>query len=156
MKKEVERKFLVRSDEWRPLAVQSKKIRQAYLDFCPRLTVRVRREDDKGFLTLKSASEDGGLTRHEWEKEIDPAEADLLIDRMSRGHVIEKTRYLVPWEGKIIEVDEFRSPRPGLVVAEIEFDSPEEARDFNALPPWLGREVTGDPVYRNVYMAQHG
>jgi len=156
MKKEIEQKFLVRSDEYKLLAKEKLYIRQAYLDFCPSLTIRVRIKDDKGFLTLKNKSKDGGLSRDEWEREIPVAEAQELMDKMAKGHVVEKWRYSVPWNGKIIEVDEFLSPRKGLVLAEIEWDSLDEARQNHALPSWIGEEVTGRPEYYNAYMAQYG
>ena len=156
MKKEIEQKFLVRSDEYKLLAKEKLYIRQAYLDFCPSLTVRVRIKDGKGFLTLKNKSKDGGLSRDEWEREIPVAEAEELINKMAKGYVVEKWRYRVPWNGKIIEVDEFLSPRKALVLAEIEWDSLDEARQKHDLPAWLGEEVTGRPEYYNAYMAQYG
>jgi len=155
MKREIERKFLVKGKEYRRLATDKSRIRQAYLDFCPDLTVRVRQKDDKAFLTLKSKSRDGGLSRWEWEKEISLAEADQLMQKMAKGHVVDKIRYYVPWHGKIIEVDEFLSPRQGLVMAEIEWESEEEMKNF-PLPDWLGEEVTGRREYYNSYMAQYG
>jgi len=156
MKREIERKYLVRSDDYRRMAVSQHRIRQGYLDFCPDLTVRVRIKDNQAFLTLKTASRDGGLSRDEWEKEISLAEAEALLERMAKGRVVEKIRYIVPWNGRLIEVDEFISPRPGLVLAEIEWESDEEARGNHDLPSWMGEEVTGDRRYYNSFMARYG
>ena len=63
---------------------------------------------------------------------------------LCRDGIIDKTRHMVPYEGKIFEVDEFHGENSGLVVAEIELGSEDEA--FSR-PPWLGKEVTGDRRY---------
>ena len=65
---------------------------------------------------------------------------------------VEKLRYLVEYEGKRWEVDEFIGVHAGLVIAEIELSSADE---FFALPPWLGKEVSGDFHYSNSYLAEH-
>jgi CYTH domain-containing protein len=59
---------------------------------------------------------------------------------------IDKTRYLVDYKGHTFEVDEFYGDNEGLVVAEIELNDKEE--DFE-LPPFIGKEVTGDSKYYN-------
>ena len=63
-----------------------------------------------------------------------------------RRAVIDKQRYIVPYSGKVWEVDEFSSPDAGLVVAEVELTSVDEEFD---IPPFIGEEVTGDPRYYN-------
>jgi adenylate cyclase len=109
-------------------------------------------KNGKGILTIKGASKDGGLSRDEWEKDLNREEAESLFKLVS-GYVIEKIRYEIPWKNHIIEVDEFISPRKGLVLAEIEL---KDADDTPELPGWLGEEVTGKKEYYNAYMAQYG
>jgi CYTH domain-containing protein len=92
------------------------------------------------------------LSRFEWEKELSQKEAEELFS-MAQGHIIEKIRYIVPWEGKIFEVDEFIRPRQGLVLAEVEL---EDENEKIPLPGWIGREVTGKKEFYNAYMAQNG
>jgi len=152
VKKEIERKFLVVSDDWRHAATKKSRIKQGYLVFGPPLTVRVRLRDDEGFLTIKDKSNDGGLSRNEWEKKLEKKEAERLFEWV-KGQIVEKIRYEIPWQGYLIEVDEFLSPRKGLVLAEIELNHPD---DEVKLPPWLGEEVTGKPEYYNSYMAKNG
>ncbi len=56
MAKEIERKFLVSGDGWKPLATRSVSIRQCYLARAEASVIRVRIVDDaKAFLTIKSA-----------------------------------------------------------------------------------------------------
>ena len=65
---------------------------------------------------------------------------------------MEKTRFLVIYEGAHFEVDVFAGNNAGLVVAEIELDDP--AQQFPR-PDWLGPEVSDDPRYRNSRLAQN-
>jgi adenylate cyclase len=55
MATEIERKFLVKGDSWRSLAVGSP-YRQGYIATSGKSTVRVRIAGDKGYLTLKGPS----------------------------------------------------------------------------------------------------
>ena len=63
MGKEIERKFLLKSDGWRSLA-KGTKYRQGYLNSVKERVVRVRTIDDKGFLTIKGITT--GATRVEY------------------------------------------------------------------------------------------
>ena len=150
MPQEIERKFLVDGD-WRPLVASSSRIAQGYICSDSGRTVRVRLRDGRGYLTIKGPSADGGLSRYEWEKEIDPADASELM-RLCRGGVIDKTRHLVPYDGHVFEVDEFHGENEGLVIAEIELDDEDEPF---ALPPFVGMEVTGNPLYYNARLFSH-
>lgn len=107
--------------------------------------MRIRIRGDKGFITIKGASSRDGLSRYEWEKEISLNEAKELMGLCLPG-VIDKDRWIVPWEGRRWEVDEFHGRLEGLVMAELEVDDPKET--FSR-PPFVGMEVTGDPRYYN-------
>ena len=147
---EIERKFLVCGD-FKSQAASSSRIRQAYINQAGGRTVRVRIRDEKAYLTIKGPSLDGGLSRFEWEIEIPVADAEQLLE-LRVSAVIDKRRYLVPFEGHTFEVDEFYGDNEGLVMAELELSEPDEAF---ARPSWLGREVTGDPRYYNSHLSRH-
>jgi CYTH domain-containing protein len=142
---EIERKFLVKSDAFKSLAYSSKHIVQGFLNKDPKRTVRIRINEDKAFLTVKGLSNDDGLSRFEWEKEIPVDEAKDLL-KLCEQNLIEKKRYLVKHENHIIEVDEFYGRLKGLVIAEVELQSKTER--FN-IPAWFEKEVTGDVRYYN-------
>jgi adenylate cyclase len=144
MAQEIERKFLVKG-EFRQLASLKIRITQGYLSSVPERTVRVRIKGDKGFLTVKGIGNASGASRFEWEKEIGVEDVDTLLALCEPG-VIDKTRYIIEFEGHTFEVDEFYGENQGLVVAEIELLS--ENEDFSK-PKWLGSEVTGDSKYYN-------
>lgn len=147
---EIERKFLVKSDKFRPEAQSATRIVQGFLNTHPERTVRVRIKGDKGFITVKGKSDEKGLSRYEWEKEIPVKEAEELMLLCEEG-VIEKTRYEIRAGNHCVEVDEFRGPNSGLILAEIELTS--ENEDFYR-PDWLGEEVTGDIRYYNSQLSK--
>jgi len=142
---EIERKFLVQSDQFKQEAFQHFKIIQGFLNKDPKRTIRIRLKEHKAFLTIKGISSTDGLSRFEWEKEIPINEAKDLL-RLCDDNLIEKTRYLVKQNAHIFEVDEFEGRLKGLTIAEIELQSEDEAFDK---PNWLGKEVTGNPNYYN-------
>lgn len=147
---EIEHKFLV-SGEYKSLALSSTHIRQGYICSGRGRTVRVRIRDSKGYLTIKGPSMDGGLSRYEFEKEITLGEAESLMSLCEPG-IIDKRRYLVPFEGHTFEVDEFYGDNEGLTMAEVELRSPTEPF---LKPPFIGRDVTGDRRFYNSSLRAH-
>lgn len=149
MSKEIERKFLVRSSEYRDLAIQKKEMMQGYLSLDPDATVRVRIVDEEAFITVKSRNK--GAVRNEWEYSMPVDEGTEMLKTCCKSRLIEKTRYIVEaGDGLKWEIDEFHGSLDGLVVAEIEL--PEE--DYPViLPEFVGKEVTGDPRYYNSSLA---
>ena len=152
MAQEIERKFLVEGDAYRALALDSSRISQGYISSGNGRTVRVRIRDQRGYLTIKGPSADGGLSRYEFETEIPLADARELLDICEPG-VIEKTRYLVrAHDGHIFEVDEFYGDNAGLVMAEVELRSADEPY---VKPHFIGREVTGDRRFYNSHLRHY-
>jgi adenylate cyclase len=151
MAQEIERKFLVLNNDYRTEAGQSFRITQGYLSSNPKRTVRVRIKGEKGFLTVKGAANESGVSRFEWEKEISVQEAEELLNICEPG-VIDKIRHEIKSGNHTFEVDEFLGTNLGLVVAEIELLYEDEP--FSK-PDWLGAEVTGDNRYYNSMLSQN-
>ena len=147
---EIERKFLVLNESYRSEAFRSDRISQGYLCRQNGNSVRVRIRGDKGYLTIKGPSLDGGLSRYEWEKEIPLPEAEELL-LLCGDALIDKRRYLVKCGKHVYEVDEFYGDNQGLVVAEIELDDENESFEK---PAFLGAEVTGDRKYYKSHLTR--
>jgi len=142
---EIERKFLVRrGGAYKQVATSCSHIRQGYI-LCEGATVRVRTRDDKAYLTIKSHSRDGGLSRYEFEKEITPDEASHLL-KLCAPPIIDKHRWLVPAGDHTFEVDEFHGENSGLVIAEVELRGKDDTYEK---PDFIGPEVTGDYHFSN-------
>ena len=147
---EIERKFLVKSDNYKKEAYTKSRIVQGFLSTNPERTVRVRINGKQGFLTIKGKSNEKGTTRFEWEKEISIEEAEALLYLCEPG-VIEKLRYEVKIGKHIFEVDEFSGANEGLVIAEVELESEDETFEK---PDWLDKEVTGNIAYYNSQLSK--
>jgi len=147
---EIERKFLLKSDEWRRQAHDAQRLRQGYLNNEKRCSVRVRTSVDRGWLNIKSATI--GAQRQEFEYEIPLAEADQMLDTLSLKPLIEKVRHYVNVGQHLWEIDEFEGDNAGLIVAEIELEQADEAFDK---PDWVGEEVTHDVRYYNTSLSRH-
>lgn len=149
MGREIERKFLVRSAEWKRDVTGVRSLRQGYLAIDKGNNVRVRTDGQRAWLTIKGRGE--GITRPEFEYKIPIADADQLL-ALCRGRVVEKVRHLIPAGEYVWEIDEFAGENSGLIVAEIELS--DEATPVPR-PGWLGEEVTTDPRYLNANLAVH-
>ena len=143
MGREIERKFLVRGDDWRSLG-QATRYRQGYLSTVKERTVRVRTIADKGYLTIKGVTD--GVSRAEFEYEIPIADANALLEGLCERPLIEKDRYEIRYGAHTWEVDVFFGDNTGLVMAEVELESEDQAFET---PEWIGREVSDDPRYYN-------
>ena len=150
MAQEIERKFLIVSDAWKQQVSRRDSYRQGYLSGGEKCSIRVRINNDKAFLNIKSATL--GIQRIEYEYEIPFDDGMEMLQQFCAGAVIEKTRYFVPVRDHVWEVDVFDGANAGLVVAEIELGAVDE--EF-VRPEWLGEEVSDDPRYYNVCLVEH-
>jgi len=149
MAQEIEKKFLLKNDDWRGLD-EGKDYCQGYLSDTKGKTVRVRIIGERGILTIKGPSE--GSTRLEFEYDIPIADAKEMLDKLCNKPLIEKRRYKIAYEGFTWEVDEFEGDNKGLAFAEIELEH--EDQKFE-IPSWIGGEVTGDPKYYNANLVHY-
>lgn len=146
---EIERKFLPTDESWRRDVTRSMRIAQGYL--CSRrVTARVRLCDDKGVLTFKGKSRDGGLSRFEWEREIPFGVAERLLARCNG--VVDKVRHIAEYEGHTFEIDEFKGANEGLILIEVELSG---CNERVVLPPWCGDEVTGERCFYNSFLSKN-
>jgi CHAD domain-containing protein/CYTH domain-containing protein len=149
---EIERKYLLTA---LPTGIDDADVAEVEQGWLPgaRLQERLRRVDRGGerqyFRTVKLGE---GLSRLEVEEEAD-AELFAYLWPLTESRRVHKRRYYVPDGTLMWEIDEFLD-RP-LVLAEVELPSTDAEV---VIPHWLeevlDREVTGDPEYVNVNLAQ--
>jgi CYTH domain-containing protein len=151
MAKEIERKFLVRDGSWRDAAEKRIAIVQFYLAISAERSIRVRVSNGRSAkLTLKFGSD--LAERDEFEYPVPLGDA-AEMEAFAVGRIIRKTRHHVRHDGYLYEVDVFGGELEGLVVAELE--TPDQV-PADRLPPWIGREVTGQLRYSNASLALNG
>lgn len=156
---EIERKFLIALPDAALLEEKSVKrldIAQVYL--CAGSSgagrrIRCTRSGDETRYFYTEKTRVTAVTRIEREHEITAAEFEtLLSERDGALRTIEKTRYLVPFEGHTLEIDIFPFWHDR-AFCECELQSEDEPLP---LPDWMHvyREVTSDPRYTNRALAR--
>lgn len=144
---EIERKYLIKELPANLDTYDYHIIEQAYLTTEP--TIRVRKEDDKYYMTYKGS---GLLSREEYNLPL-TEEAYATLKSKADGNIITKKRHLIPYGKYTIELDVFEEPFAPMIVAEVEFPSEDEANSFVA-PDWFGTDVTDRPEYKNSYLSR--
>lgn len=139
---EIERKYLIKNLPHDLEQYSFRLIEQGYL--CTEPVVRIRRDNDKYELTYKSK---GFMVREEHNLPLTSDAYEHLKAKVD-GHIITKTRYMIPLAPYTIELDVFGGVHAPLILAEVEFPSEEAANSFTP-PAWFGEEVTYSTAYHN-------
>lgn len=144
---EIERKFLLRDESWRAHCARQHEIRDGLIAVAVGRKVRVRISDRKATLTVKTKTE--SLANHEFEYEIPLRDAEELLAHHCLREPLSKTRYVISHGQHVWHVDVYKGILEGVVLAEVELPSETACLTF---PPWIGREVTGNPDYKKTNM----
>ncbi len=146
---EIERRFLIKNEDWKSKVILSEDFRQAYLNSSiDEWTTRVRIINrNQSYITLKSSL--NHLVNHEFEYSI-PFEDAIELFHLSK-HKLTKTRYLVKVNQKNWVVDSFDGSNSSLEIAEIELNSESEKIE---IPSWCGQEITGIKSLSNASLAK--
>ncbi len=155
MATEIERKFLINpASIWKELEIceTMRIIRQYYIVSSKEVAVRLRLDegDNQAILAVKNGLDP--MRMNEVEFKI-PRNDYFRRLHEKTGFEISKTRYLIDFEGRTWEVDEFHGNLEGLMVAEIEAD---DAATITSFPHWVVEEVTYDTSFKNAVMAVNG
>ena len=146
---EIERRFLVKNEDWKSQVILSEDLSQGYLNSSvDEWATRVRLIDNKkAYITLKSSV--NGFTNYEFEYSIPIQDAIELIN-LSK-YKITKTRYQLKINQKNWVVDLFHGSNSSLRIAEVELDS--ESEEIK-VPAWCGPEITGIKSLSNASLAK--
>lgn len=137
MATEIERKFLVVSDDWNADVTSRHSLRDGIAPF-GKGKVRIRTDGNRAWVTFKGPR--AGITRREFEYEIPQHEAEEMLDTLCPATLVLKVRHLVPVNGMVWAVDVHEQPFSGLTTAEVELCNEGQVIE---LPSWVGREVRG-------------
>jgi len=154
--KEIERKFIISElpPEIKLDELESDKIDQGYLGIDERGATRIRRKGEHYFITWKGGNPTHSTERIELEAELTKEQFDTLWPGTINRRV-EKTRYIIPYDKYIIELDVLEGVNRGHILAEVEFESTEEADKFQ-VPEWFGTDVTSEKRFDNASIATNG
>ena len=146
---EIERRFLIKNDNWKKFITKKIFIEQGY--FSKSLDgwiIRVRLIGKNSKITLKKHIK--GFTNFEFEYSIPRSDAETIISNLS--NTIKKDRYLLEIEKKTWILDCFKENYSPLEIAEIELSNEEE--DL-ILPSFISKEITGLTHYSNFSLANY-
>lgn len=152
---EIERKFAINKLPDKLDMYQQKRIEQGYL--CNNPILRIRKSNDQYILTYKSKfglddNNSTAIVSNETELMLTDSAYETLRGK-TEGNIIQKTRYIIPLDGKLIaELDVFEGKLSGLVFVEVEFPDEEAANKF--IPPeWFGEDLSKDGKFGNYYLS---
>jgi adenylate cyclase len=152
---EIERKFLVTEVPEGLLETAKRfEIAQGYFVSSEGRKERIRAKvgEEGEALYLRTYKEGDGLVRIEDEWKITKDEFDRIWPQ-TEGARVEKTRYMIPLDRHVAELDLYKAGLDPLMTVEVEFTTEEDAQAF--LPPeWFGEDVTGIRKYTNSQLAQ--
>ena len=146
---EIERKYLVDKDKFRPTS-KGVAVEQLYLKNTKEHSVRLRIMGTQSFITIKSAI--SAMVRNEFEYEIPLVEAQQMFNVFKKMPTVKKIRYTEMIEGNEWVIDEFLGKNDKLLMAEIELT--DEFSSFTK-PNWVSEEVTNDPRFHNSNLASN-
>tara|TARA_Y100001933_G_scaffold60780_1_gene60980 strand:- start:258 stop:737 length:480 start_codon:yes stop_codon:yes gene_type:complete len=140
---EIERRFLLKNNDWEELINRKSNIIQGYLStYSESWIVRIRSEDNIFKLTLKKHITNS--KNYEFEYEIPKKEGEMIISEIKNP--IIKERFYLRLKEKEWIIDRFKGKNFPLEIAEIELKTSDERIN---LPSFLSTEITGLKKFSN-------
>ena len=140
---EIERRFLIKNDNWKEFITNRIFIEQGYLSKnLDDWIIRIRFTGEDFKIALKKHI--AGFTNFEFEYSIPQKDGETIMSNLS--NTIKKERFFVEFEKKSWIIDCFKENNYPLEIAEIELSKEEE--DLK-LPSFISKEITGLLHYSN-------
>jgi len=144
---EIERRFLLKNDNWREFVTKKIFIEQGYLsNNLDNWIIRIRFSGNEYKITLKKHIE--SFTNFEFEYSIPHQDGEIIMANLPSK--IKKERFFLEIEKKYWIIDSFKENNYPLEIAEIELAREEEEL---SLPSFISKEITGLTNYSNFSLA---
>ena len=144
---EIERRFLIKNDNWKTFITKKIFIEQGYLSkSLDDWIIRIRFTGKDFKIALKKHIE--SFTSFEFEYSIPQKEGETIMSSLS--NTIKKERFFLEVEKKSWIIDCFKENNYPLKIAEIELSKEDE--DLS-LPSFISKEITGLTHYSNFSLA---
>ena len=146
---EIERRFLIKNDQWKEFITHKTFIEQGYLSYdLEDWIIRIRFNGKNFKIALKKHIKN--FTNYEYEYSIPNSEGEKIMATLT--NTIKKERFFLEVEQKIWIIDCFKETNFPLKIAEIELT---EEKEKVFLPPFLAKEITGQTIYTNFNLTKH-
>ena len=144
---EIERRFLIKNDNWKKFITKKIFIEQGYLSKnLDDWIIRIRCSGNDYEIALKKHI--ANFTNLEYEYSIPHEDGATIMSNLS--NTIKKERFFLEVEQKSWIIDCFKENNYPLEIAEIELSSEEE--DLS-LPSFISKEITGLKYFSNFSLA---
>ena len=144
---EIERRFLIKNDNWKEFINKKIYIEQGYLSkSLDDWIIRIRFTGKDSKITLKKHIK--SFTNFEFEYSIPRKDGETIMSNLS--NTIKKERFYLEVEKKSWIIDCFKEKNYPLEIAEIELSN--EKEDIS-LPSFISKEITGLKYYSNFSLA---
>jgi len=146
---EIERRFLIKNDNWKEFITKKVYIEQGYLSkSLDDWIIRIRLSGKNSKIALKKHIK--GFSNFEYEYSIPRSDAQTIMSNLSS--TIKKERFFLEVEKKSWIIDCFKENNYPLEIAEIELSNEEENL---SLPSFISKEITGMKHYSNFSLANN-
>ena len=144
---EIERRFLIKNDNWKEFVTKKIYIEQGYLSkSLDDWIIRIRSTSKNSKIALKKHIK--GFTNFEFEYTIPRRDAETIMSNLT--NTIKKERFFLEVKKKYWIIDCFKEKNHPLEIAEIELSNEEENL---FLPSFISKEITGLTHYSNFSLA---
>ena len=144
---EIERRFLIKNDDWKEFITKKIYIEQGYLSkSLDDWIIRIRFTGNDFKIALKKHIE--SFTNFEFEYSIPHQDGEIIMANLPSK--IKKERFFLEIEKKYWIIDSFKENNYPLEIAEIELAREEEEL---SLPSFISKEITGLTNYSNFSLA---
>ena len=146
---EIERRFLIKNDQWKEFITHKTFIEQGYLSYdLEDWIIRIRFNGKNFKIALKKHIKN--FTNDEYEYLIPTSEGEEIMTTLT--NTIKKERFFLEVDHQNWIIDCFKDKNFPLEIAEIELN--EEKEDF-ILPSFLSREITGLKNFTNFSLTKY-
>ena len=146
---EIERRFLVKNDDWKEYITKKTLIEQGYLSYkLDDWIIRIRFNGANFKIALKKHIEN--FTNYEFEYLIPNSDGEQIMSNLT--NTIKKERFFLEIENKQWIIDCFKEKNFPLEIAEIELSK--EKEEFR-LPTFVSKEITGIHNLSNVSLTSY-
>ena len=146
---EIERRFLIKNDQWKEFIYRKTYIEQGYLSYdLEDWIIRIRFNGKKFKIALKKHIKN--FTNYEYEYLIPNSEGEKIMSTLN--NTIKKERFFLKIDRKDWIIDCFKDKNFPLEIAEIELT---EEKEQVILPSFLAKEITGLKIYTNLNLTKN-
>ena len=146
---EIERRFLIKNDQWKKFVTHKTFIEQGYLSYnLEDWIIRIRFNGKNFKIALKKHIKN--FTNYEYEYSIPASEGEEIMASLT--NTIKKERFFLEVDQRKWIIDCFKDENFPLKIAEVELSTEKEEV---ILPSFLSKEITGLKIFSNLMLAKN-